>query len=273
MAKEKIEIYDIMACNVFWNFPNTGLPQEQHKFLVAFHPTGGRPVPELIESIRAKGPDGYEQEIANQTFTAANCNGHIFDRTTNSHWYMLNLATGFMKEGKYTIEVTGKDGVVRTMSRFQKDAPGQALVTAYRQAEKDIHNSFQPADGSQLPVGSPLKDLQITWTPLSELTGQDAYYILRLSEGRNAREFDTQNLAWWDNIFLQRFTLDPKAGLNRTGVTISSELKPDTAYCHFTEITDSNAMGDTNMCIFQPHQTFRTAARVTQGGEAETAAN
>lgn len=165
MAEEKIEIYDIMACNVFWNFPNTGLPQEQHKFLVAFHPTGGRPIPELIDSIRAKGPDGYEKEIANQTFKADNCNGHIFDRTTNSHWYMLNLPEGFMKEGEYTIEVTGKDGIVRTMSRVQKDAPGQALLKAYKQVEDQIHKSYRPADGSQLPDGTPLKDIEITWKP------------------------------------------------------------------------------------------------------------
>lgn len=273
MAEEKIEIYDIMACNVFWNFPNTGLPQEQHKFLVAFHPTGGRPVPELIASIRARGPDGYEKQIANQVFTAANCNGHIFDRTTNSHWYMLNLPEGFMKEGEYTIEVTGKDGVIRTMSRVQKDAPGQALLNAYKQVEQQIHKSYRPADGEQLPEGTPLKGIEVTWQPLSELAGQDAYYIFRLSEGRNAKEFDTQNLAWWDNIFLQRFTTDPQAGLNRRGVSIGNELKPDTSYCHFTEITDSNAMGDTNMCIFQPHQTFRTAARVTRGSEAEAATN
>lgn len=271
MSDEKIEIYDIMACNVYWNFPNTGLQQEQHKFLVAFHPTGGRPLPELIDSIKAKGPDGYEVEIANETFTAANRNGHIYDRTTESHWYMINLATGFMKEGEYTIEVTGKDGVVRTMSRQQKDAPGKAILTAYKKAEDQLHSSYRPGNGSKLPEGSPLKNIQVSWTPLSDLANQDAYYIFRLSEGRNSKEFDTQNLAWWDNIFLQRFTENPKAGLNRSGVTISSELKPDTAYCHFTEITDSNAMGETNMCIFQPHQTFRTAARVASGNRAETA--
>lgn len=269
MTAEKLDIYDIMACNVYWNFPGTGLGKEQHKFLVAFHPTGGRPVPELIESIRAKGPDGYQVEIANQTFTAMNRNGHIFDRTTNSHWYMINLDKGFMKEGEYTIEVTGKDGKVRTMSRHQQDAPGKAVLEAYRKVEESLHQSYRPQNGQQLPEGSPLKGIEVCWQSLKELAGQDAYYIFRLSRGGSSKEFDTQNLAWWDNIFLQRFTDNPKAGLNRDRVVIDSELQPDTPYTHFTEITDSNAMSETNMCIFQPHQTFRTAARVTTSDKTE----
>ncbi len=156
------------------------------------------------------------------------------------------------------------------MSRMQKDVPGQAIFKAYRKVEDEIHNSYRPADGSRLPEGTSLQNIRVTWKPLSELAGQDVYYIFRLAEGRNAREFDTQNLAWWDNFFLERFT-NPRAGLNRSGVTISNTLKPDTSYCHFTEITDSNAMGETNMCIFQPHQTLVTPTKVTHGNTAETA--
>lgn len=57
MSEEQVQIYDLMACNVYMDF-DTQLPKEQHKFLIAFHPTGDRPVPELIESITAKGPNG-----------------------------------------------------------------------------------------------------------------------------------------------------------------------------------------------------------------------
>ncbi|WP_220348998.1 hypothetical protein [Alkalilimnicola ehrlichii] len=85
MSGEKIEIYDIMACNVYMDFENTGLQKEQHKFLISFYPTGGAPIPELVESITAYGPDGYRVEIANQVFTPMNRNGHIYDRTTNAH--------------------------------------------------------------------------------------------------------------------------------------------------------------------------------------------
>ena len=59
-----------------------------------------------------------------------------------------------------------------------------------------------------------------------------------------------------DNIFLQHAT-DPTAGLNRDQVVIGAELASNRPYVYFTEITESNAMGDTNMCIFQPHQSFR----------------
>ena len=92
---------------------------------------------------------------------------------------------------------------------------------------------------------------------LKELAGQDAFYIFRLSRGSNSKEFDTQNLHWWDNIFLQRFG-DPSAGLNRNRVVIGNELQPATPYVYFTEITDGNAMGEPNICVFQPHQSFTT---------------
>lgn len=272
MAESKVEIFDIMACNVYWDFENTGLQREQHKFLVAFYPPEGATIPELVDRITAHGPDGYRVEIANETFTPANRNGHIYDRTTDNHWYMVNLDTGFMPEGEYTIEVKCRNGETKTMSRYQKDAPGQALVSAYEQVRSDIFNSYRPANGETLPDGSGLKDIEVKWTPLSELAGQDAYYIFRLSRGRSSKEFDTQNLAWWDNIFLQRMAGKPRAGLNKDGVVITNELQPRTSYVHFTEITDSNAMGETNICIFQPHQTFTTAAAARRGADTPSMA-
>jgi hypothetical protein len=64
-------------------------------------------------------------------------------------------------------------------------------------------------------------------------------------------------MVWWDNIFVQSAS-HPDAGRNRNAVTVTAQLKPDTSYVYFTEIADSNAMGETNVSIFQPHQTFRT---------------
>lgn len=270
MSDPAVAIYDIMACNVYMDFENTGLQKEQHKFLIAFYPTGGAPLPELVESVTAYGPNGYRVDFINQPFTALNRNGHIFDRTTNAHWYMVNLDTGFMEPGEYTIEVKCHNGETRSMSRVQQAGPTDALVRAYAANRHAIHDSYSPGDGEQLPDDAPLKDIQVNWTPLKELCGKDAYYIFRISEGRSSREFDTQNLAWWDNIFLQRMSGHQRAGLNKGGVVISNQLKPDTAYVHFTEITDSNAMGETNICIFQPHQTFVTAARATAATPADT---
>jgi hypothetical protein len=256
MGAGNVQIYDIMACNVYWDFETPGTPKEQHKFLVAFYPTGGAPAPELIKSLVAVGPDGYRVEIANQKFTGQNKNGHIFDRTTNSHWYMINLDTGFMKPGEYTIEVTTHDGKKVQKSRVQQDVPSRALVSAYLQNRSRLYESFTPGQGKTLAPEAPHDKVEIRWSSLKTLADQDAYYIFRLSQGSNGKEFDTQNLHWWDNIFTQRVT-EPKAGLNRDRVLVTNALKPSTPYVFFTEITDSNAMGETNICVFQPHQSFR----------------
>ncbi|KHL12135.1 hypothetical protein CLV56_3482 [Mumia flava] len=256
MADGRLQIFDIMACNVYWDFGTPGVGKEQHKFLVALFPTGGAPAPELVERITARGPDGYAVEIANQPFTAANKNGHIYDRTTDAHWYMLNLDAGFMPAGEYTIEVRGRDGSVTTMSRVQEDGPTKAIVEAYVENRQALYDSYSPGQGDVLDEDAPREAVDITWTSLKDLAGQDAYAIFRLSAGSNGLEFDTQNLHWWDNIFLQRAT-DPTAGLNRDRVTVTSPFARDTPYVYFTELTDGNAMGQTNICVFQPHQSFR----------------
>jgi len=257
MTQPRVEIYDIMACNVYMDFENSVLQKEQHKFLVALYPTGGAPVPELIESIIAYGPDGYKVEIANQEFTAQNRNGWIFDRTTNGHWYMVNLDTGFMPEGNYTIEVKRKDGRIVSRSRRQNNSPGKQLVAGYKQLKERTTASYAPGQARAFQPGASLRQVPVTWSSLKTLGDIDAYYIFRLSEGRSGKEFNTQKLVWWDNIFLQRLGT-PKAGLNRDRVVLGHELSPKTPYVYFVEITDSNAMGDTNICIFQPHQTFIT---------------
>lgn len=257
MTEPSVQIYDIMACNVYMDFEDTGLRKEQHKFLVSFYPTGGRPLPELIEKITARGPGGYQVPFINQEFTGANRNGHIYDRTTNAHWYMVNIDTGFMKEGTYTIEVECKDGTTKSKTRHQKNEPSRALLSAYSKNRDTIYGSHSPSKTTPFPAGGPLTNLEVKWSSLKDLADFDAFYIYRLSEGRSSKEFNTQNLVWWDNIFVQR-TSHPDAGRNKHAVTITTELKPATSYVYFTEITDSNSMAQTNVCIFQPHQTFRT---------------
>jgi hypothetical protein len=252
-----VQIYDIMAHNVYMDFENIGLRAEQHKFLVSFFPTGGRPVPELVERITARGPGGYEVNLANQEYTAANLNGYIYDRTTNAHWYMVNLQTGFMRNGVYEIEVQCKDGSVKSKARRHKNGPSDALVATYLRNRERIYRSHTPGNTQRLQAGGPLTNLKVKWSSLRELAQFDAFYIYRVSEGRSSKEFNTQKLVWWDNIFVQAGSR-PDAGRNRNSVTVTAQLKPDTSYVYFTEITDSNAMGETNISIFQPHQTFRT---------------
>jgi hypothetical protein len=79
MAAEKpapaVQIFDIMACNVYWDFENLPMPKETHKFLVALYPTPGVVAPDIIEKITAYGPGGYSVNFKNQMFTNDTLNG------------------------------------------------------------------------------------------------------------------------------------------------------------------------------------------------------
>ncbi|MFV2196687.1 hypothetical protein [Nocardiopsis sp. LOL_012] len=260
MSGPEVRIYDIMACDVYWDFEGNHLPKEQHKFLVSFYPTPGVPTPELIDSIVAKGPDGYEVTFTNQLFTPRNTDGFIYDRTLDYYWYMVNLPTGFLKEGEYTIEVRSVDGKVETRSCHQKSDTAKALVEHYTAHREQILSGFAPAGRKTLDAVPGEGELTCEWPTLNQSGGPDAYYIYRLSTGASVQEFDTQNLTWWDNIFIQRMRGEAQAGLNRGSVTAAAALKPGTDYGYFVEVTDANAQGETNICIFQPHQYFSTPA-------------
>lgn len=268
MSASQVRIFDIMACDVYWDFEGTPLPREQHKFLVSFHPTPGTPTPELIESITARGPGGYQVEFTNQLFTNRNTDGYIYDRTLDYYWYMVNLPTGFLPEGEYTIEVRSTDGTVESRTRHQDGGASRRLVEHYKAQRERLLASFGPAGGAVLDTVPADGELRCSWETLERTGGPDAYYIHRLSKGGSAREFDTQNLTWWDNIFVQRLRGEARAGLNRAEVTVRADLEPDTTYAYFVEITDANAQGETNICVFQPHQVFATPAGVGAGAGA-----
>lgn len=253
---DSVRIYDIMACNVYWDFDGSGLPREQHKFLVSFHPTD-RPTPELIESIVARGPGGYRVEFANEPFTQRNLNGHIHDSAIGFYWYMVNLPTGYLPEGEYTIEVTAKDGSVTSRSRVQRQEPTDRIVPVYRENRAKVLDAFTPSRTAE-PTGAVRR---VDWLTLDELGGPDAFYVFRLAEGGTLREFDTQRLLWWDNIYLDAVRSgEPTTGLNRGGVALPVPLDPGRSYGYFVEITDGNVQSDANICVFQPHQFFTVPA-------------
>ncbi|MBB6119400.1 hypothetical protein [Nocardiopsis algeriensis] len=262
MTGSPLRIYDIMACDVYWDFDGTPLPKEQHKFLVSFHPTPGVPTPDLVESITARGPGGYEVAFTNQLFTPADTDGYIYDRTLDYYWYMVNLPTGFLPGGEYTIEVRGTDGSTQSRTRRQDGDASRRLVEHYTARREQLLDSFSPSGREELPGVPDDGELECSWRTLDLDGGPDAYYIYRLARGRSAREFDTQNLTWWDNIFIQRMRGRADAGLNRSAVKVGAGLEADTSYAYFVEVTDANVQGETNICIFQPHQYFRTPAAV-----------
>ncbi|MFX1275679.1 MAG: hypothetical protein ACFFBP_07020 [Promethearchaeota archaeon] len=256
MREPKIQIYDIMACNVYVDYDFT-TAREQHKFLIAFFPIAKGFIPDYIDSITAHGPNGYQVNFINQEFNLKNVNGYIIDKAFNSCWYMVNLTTGFIEEGEYKIKVKLKNGNIISKSRYQKSSPGQKLVKAYLENKDEILHSYLPGTLNSMPEGTSLKDVKVQWTTLKDAAGVDAYYIYRLSLGKTSTEFNIQKLTWWDNVFVDRIS-NKDAGLNKGEVIIKKELKPNTSYAYFVETTDSNAMGETNICIFQPHQIFKT---------------
>ncbi|MFX1256473.1 MAG: hypothetical protein ACFFAN_01335 [Promethearchaeota archaeon] len=256
MTDPKVQIFDIMACNVYVDYDFVPV-KESHKFLIAFFPMKNAFVPDLIDEIIAYGPNGYQVEFKNQKYDLSNINGYITDSAFNSCWYMVNLPTGFMEEGDYKIEVRCKNGAVISKSRYQESAPGQKLVEAYLENKEKILKSYTPGTINGIPERTSLKNLKIKWTTLKEIANIDAYYIFRISLGKKPNEFNIQKLVWWDNVFVQSFS-EKDAGLNRGEVTIQNELQPSTSYAYFVETTDSNSMGKTNICIFQPHQIIST---------------
>ncbi|MBN1474317.1 MAG: hypothetical protein JW914_06855 [Syntrophaceae bacterium] len=259
MSNAEIKIFDIMACDVYWDFEDSRMPKETHKFLVALFPTPDVVAPEMIEKIMGYGPGGYEVKFSNEKFNNETLNGWFYDPKIPNYWYMINLPTGFMKEGEYTIEITCKDGTVVKKSRMQKSAPSQAMVSSYLKHRQKILDSFSPSKKNPLKTGYPLKNIKCNWKTLKDVDNHDAYYVYRLAQSSIPKEFDGNNLAWFDNIYTQRlFQNQPKAGLNRGEVIIETELKPNTSYGYFVEITDGNIAGDANICIFQPHQFFKT---------------
>lgn len=259
MEESDIQIYDIMACNVYWDFENSPMPKETHKMLVVLRPTPGVNAPDMIERIEAFGPDGYAVEFDNQKFDNTSLNGWFYTPEIQNYWYMVNLPTGFLKEGEYTIEVTRKDGSVARKSRVQNNAPSDAAVEAYLKNYDRIFESFSPSRAKPLPKGSSLKDIELGWSTLKDVAGLDAFYVTRLAQASKPIEFDGNNLSHFDNIYFERLVNnDVGAGRNRNRVVVDKELKPQTNYGYFVEITDANIGGEANICIFQPHQFFTT---------------
>ena len=104
MATTEIKIYDIMACNVYWDFEPSRMPKETHKMLVALYPTPGVKAPDMIESIKAYGPNGYEVTFRNEKYDNNLLNGWFYTPELQNYWWMVNLPDGFLKEGEYIVK-------------------------------------------------------------------------------------------------------------------------------------------------------------------------
>ncbi len=247
------ELYDLMACKVYWDFGDFPGGRRQHKYLfaVAAPPNAFDPV--CVKRIMAYGPNGFQTEITNQVFNQRNADGYIHDARFGNYWYMKNMRGRFMEPGEHRIEVTYKNGAVSSISRVQDGEASDALLSSYLENKGKI--KYFPT--GTLPKGKDLSNVEAGWTSLKSLDGTDAFYIFRLAKAERTEDFDIQNLVWWDNVFVNRLA-DPMTGFNRDRIVIKEALEPGVGYGWWTEITDSNRMGGSNLCIFQPVQLFRT---------------
>jgi hypothetical protein len=253
IEERSFELFDLMACNVYWDFGNYPGAEHQHKFLFAPAALNNEFHPDCVDNIMAYGPNGLEVPIANQYFTQEFADGYIYDASMGNYWYMKNMRNGFMEPGEYTIELTFKNGHVSTISRIQDSVPSDRILNAYLQSKEKI--VYYP--DAPLPEGTGLTNLEFRWGSLKELADTDAFYIFRLSKAEVWWAFDIQNLVYWDNVFVERFK-DPLYAQNKSSLVVPKTLEPDTGYAWWTEICDANKMGDTNICIFQPIPAFRT---------------
>ena len=96
-------------------------------------------------------------------------------------------------------------------------------------------------------------------TTLNKLGGIDAYYANYVSEGI-VPYINLYDLTYDDNIFVNS-VLMPSYGFNKDFALVNTRwkpLKPNTEYTWLTEIYDSNKLSNINLCIYQPHQQFKT---------------
>ena len=252
ISEHSFEISDFMACNVYWDFGNCPGGERQHKYLFAIAATKDEFHPRCVKKIIVYGPNNLENEITNQFFTQKFEDGYIYDTLGGNYWYMKNMRNGFLEPGEYTIEVALKSGEVSTISRIQNNGPGDKLLEAYlKNKEKMV---YYPT--ASLNSGTDLSKVKCRWSALRDLAGVDAFYIFRLAAVEAWWTF-IQDVVFPNEMFLRKIA-DPRLRLNKTSFLIEKALTPDTIYAWWTEICDSSKMGDINLCILQPIQTFRT---------------
>ena len=160
-------------------------------------------------------------------------------------WYHALLAET-LEDGVYTVRATFDNGEVEQYSRELRT--NHALLDFYVKHASEMR--FEPSGGV-----SPANDTVLSWTPLSELGGPDAYYISWISSG--TAEGINADTARGDGIYVAAL-LNPRAGLNVSSSRKGSAedplpLGPQTWH---PEIVDSNRLDAVNITIFTPAQHF-----------------
>jgi len=241
-ASGEPDIKDIVVCNVYWeDFRAMNLPYPRvSKFVVTF---GSAADPDLIESIRVNGPDGYTYDIILEPYTNKTLNGYL--GTRGWVWFMGYERRGFLKDGRYDITLTYKSGRVTSKGRVLKYS--SKILDAYLK----IRSEFSPT--GRLPAGSDLSDMTLKWTVVPGVT---AHYMTRIGTNLGSRNNWTRDFGWvfQDTIFGYGTGNRFNRGINKGEMKVKTTLKPGKQYLWFTELLDSNDFNKINIAIFCKYQ-------------------
>lgn len=233
-------IYAFVAANVYHDFPSLEM-KEDSKFEIFMDRSVD---PAQIDTLRVFGPNGFVFDFINEPF-GDKPNGYLSNERQPVLWYQaIQLTT--LEDGRYTLEVTFKDGGRGVHSRD--------LVSDFALRDFYLSHSnqmtYRPNDGTWPADGTTLN-----WSTLHDLGGPDAYYISWISSG-TAEAIDG-NTARGDSIFVDALS-NPMAGFN-AGTSLQGSAMdplPPGPQTWQIEILDSNALDGINMIIFTPGQHF-----------------
>ncbi|MCP4749885.1 MAG: hypothetical protein GY866_03240 [Proteobacteria bacterium] len=236
------DIKDIVVCNVYWeDFKVVNLPYPKvGKFVVTFGSTADT---DGMESIVVKGPDGYTFHMNLERYTTSNLNGYL--GSGNRIWFMGFERRGFLKDGRYDITLTYKNGRISRKGRVLKYS--SEILDAYLK----ITPEFSPT--GRLQAGADPSRIVLKWTVVP---GVEAHYMTRIGTNHGSGRSWSNNFGWiyQDTIFGYGTSNPDNAGLNKGELKVETTLKPGRRYLWFTEILDSNDFNRINIAVFCRYQ-------------------
>ncbi|MFW9894370.1 MAG: DUF362 domain-containing protein [Candidatus Thorarchaeota archaeon] len=248
-------INDIVVSQFYQGNNSNKFSKEQAKFEVHFYGLVGEKNTNAIKNIFIEGPNGYEFNFKNQSFNFQNGNGYIVDNYNRQVIrYLAYDRNGFLEDGRYSITVDYWNAESRTNSRILKS--NIKLLNSYLKLKEKL--VFQALEVPKY-MGDPKIYVDMLWTTLNDLGGENAFYTTYFSKGRTS-SVNFHDLTHFDNTYQNRLLM-PLYGFNKKSALANTRwrpLEPDTEYTWMVEICDSNKHSDINLTIHQPIQFFKT---------------
>lgn len=241
-------IGDFIVCNAYWDyFSHTSLQNPYTaKFAVLFYPNS--PDLDQIRSLEISGPDNYQFKIHhNQSIDLKTLNGFTLQKN-GFRWFQGYDPRGFIKNGRYILNVVYKDGQTASLARdfTYQDKVLKAYLNQKQNIRLKLHGDTKKG-----------KIHGLSWTPLG---GVNTYYCNRMAK-RGPKEHITRNLTRdpiiFDNIFNQ-----PGRGLNLSQMRFYGPIDLEAGkYLWMMEILDHNYLDQVSLAIFHSFKEFSIDTR------------